>query len=205
MEGLMDERLARHPVIVFDIGDVLVRFEIRQIARDFGLSDALRSGVFDSGLWIWLDTGLVTTGELAKMMCEAAHTSSRADFLRVTDLLEHFDRSLEALPASLMLPELKKAGRRLYYLSNFGTPVIERTMARFPFFSCFDGGVISSHVHMIKPMPRIYEHLCEKYGFRPQDAVFIDDNADNIRTAEKLGFGVWHYERPQAPVRKEGQ
>ena len=206
MDGLMDERLMRHPVIVFDIGNVLVRFDRQEIARAFGLSDALYRGIFESGLWLWLDTGLMTVGEIAKLMCEAAHTSSRSDYLLTAELLEHFDRVMQPLSGTLLLPELKKAGKRLYYLTNYGTPVIERTMERFPFFSYFDGGVISSHEHLIKPMPRIYQLLCEKYGFRPQDAVFIDDNADNIHAAEQLGFEVWQFfGQPLTDLGQEGR
>ena len=190
----MDERLLRRPVIVFDVGNVLVRFNGRDIAKGFGLSDTLYRAVFESGLWLWLDTGLMTTGELARQMCDAAHTSARSDYLLIAELLEHFDRVQIPLSGSLLLPELRRAGKRLYYLTNYGTPVFERTMERFPFFSCFDGGVVSSHVHMIKPMPRIYEYLCEKYGFRPQDALFVDDSEENVRTAEKLGFEGWRFE-----------
>ena len=195
----MDERLQRHQVIVFDVGNVIIGFDRREIAEGFGLSEALYRGVFESGLWMWLDTGLMTTGELARLMCEAAHTSRREDFLLLEELLEHFDRIQRPMTGSLLLPELKQAGKRLYYLTNYGTPMIERAMARFPFFQLFDGGVISSHVHMIKPMPRIYEHLCEKYGFRPQDALYIDDNEDNVRAAVQLGFEGWLFEGKPVP------
>ncbi len=190
----MDERLIRHDVIVFDVGNVLVRFDPKRIAKSFGLSDELYRGVFESGLWLWMDTGLMTVGALADLMCAAAHTDSREDYLKVASLMEGFVREEEPLSGSLMLPELKRAGKRLYYLTNYATPMFERTMERFPFFRYFDGGVISGREHIIKPMPRIYELLCERYGFRPQEALFIDDNADNIAAAEKLGFNVWHYQ-----------
>lgn len=189
----MDERLIQHDVIVFDVGNVLVHFDPVKIAKGFGLSDALFKGVFESGLWSWIDTGLMTTGELARLMCEAAHSTSREDYLKVSCLLENFDQMMCPYTGSLLLPELKQAGKRLYYLTNYSTPVFERTMARFPLFKYFDGGVVSSRVHAIKPMPRIYEILCEQYGFKPQDAVFIDDNADNIAAAKKLGFAVWQF------------
>lgn len=189
----MDERLIHHDVIVFDVGNVLVQFDPVRISEGFGLSDALYRGVFESGLWPWIDTGLMTTGELAEMMCQAAHTDSRDDYLKVSYLLENFDQMERPYSGSLLLPELKQAGKKLYYLTNYSTPVFERTMARFPFFGYFDGGVVSSHVHAVKPMPRIYEILCEKYGFKPQDALFVDDNADNIAAAEKLGFAVWQF------------
>lgn len=189
----MDERLIRHDVIVFDVGNVLVRFDPREISKSFGFSEALYRGVFESGLWLWMDTGLITVGALADLMCAAAHTDSREDYLKVADLLENFVTQEAPLSGSLLLPELKQAGKKLYYLTNYATPMFERTMARFPFFEYFDGGVISGREHIIKPMPRIYELLCERYGFRPEDALFIDDNPDNIAAAQKLGFDVWQF------------
>ncbi len=189
----MDERLMRHDVVVFDVGGVLVRFEPKEIAEGFGLSDELYKGVFQSGLWMWLDTGLISVGELADMMCQAAHTDNREDYLRVADLMENFHKIERPLSGSLLLPELKRAGKKLYYLSNYGTPMFEKTMQRFRFFELFDGGVVSGREHIMKPMPRIYELLCERYGFKPQDAIFLDDNEDNIRAAERLGFDVWRY------------
>ncbi len=190
----MDERLLRHDVIVFDVGNVLVEFDPKRIAAGFGFSDALYRGVFESGLWFWMDTGLLTVGKLARMMCDAAHTDSPEDYLQVCELLEHFDRYERLYSGSLLLPELKRAGKKLYYLTNYGTPMFERTMKHFPIFDYFDGGVVSGRENILKPMPRIFELLCERYGFRPQDALFIDDNADNVAAAAKLGFDVWKFE-----------
>ena len=189
----MDERLIRHDVIVFDVGNVLVRFDPRRIAARFGLSDALYRGIFESGLWLWMDTGLITVGALADLMCQAAHTDSPEDYLKAADVMENFVDTETPLTGSLLLPQLKQAGKKLYYLSNYANPQFERTMAKFPFFRYFDGGVVSGREHIIKPMPRIYELLCERYGFRPQDALFVDDNAENIAAAEKLGFDVWQF------------
>ena len=190
----MDERLLRHDVIVFDVGQVLVMFDPQTIADEFGLNETLYRAVFESGLWMWMDTGLLTTGEIADMMCHAAHTDSRKDYLKIVDLLENFPRMEKPFSGSLMLSELKRLGKKLYYLTNYGTPMFERTMERFPFFEFFDGGIVSGREHIIKPMPRIFELLCERYHFRPEEALFIDDSAVNIEAASKLGFDVWHFE-----------
>ena len=190
----MDERLIRHDVIVFDVGNVLVEFDPRRISAGFGLSEALYRGVFESGLWFWIDTGLMSTGALADMMCAAAHTDSREDYLKVIDLLEHFDRFERPYSGSLLLPELKQAGKRLYYLTNYSASVFERTQARFPYFQYFDGGIVSGREHILKPMPRLFELMCERFGFQPQDALFVDDNAGNTEAAKKLGFAVWQFE-----------
>ena len=64
-------------------------------------------------------------------------------------------------------------------------------MERFPFFEYFDGGVVSAREHIIKPMPAIYRLLCRRYGFSPEEALFIDDSEVNTEAARKEGFSVW--------------
>ena len=51
-----------------------------------------------------------------------------------------------------------------------------------------DGGVMSYEVKCLKPDPAIYQSLFEKYHLKPEECVFIDDNAANIDAAKKLGM-----------------
>ena len=51
-----------------------------------------------------------------------------------------------------------------------------------------DGRVISFEVFQLKPDPEIYETLLKKYALDPAECVFIDDRAENIETARKLGM-----------------
>ena len=87
-----------------------------------------------------------------------------------------------------LLPELKKQGYSLYYLSNFPLDIFEEIRNGYFFFKYFDGGVISSEVKVSKPYRRIYEILIEKYGLVPDESLFIDDIEINVRSAEELGF-----------------
>ena len=53
-------------------------------------------------------------------------------------------------------------------------------------FELVDGCVLSYEGHQVKPNPSIYKTLLEKYQLNPQESVFIDDNAKNIKTALDL-------------------
>lgn len=200
----MDERLLLKDVIVFDVGNVLVRFDPWHIAHKCfpeRTADRLYDAVFKSGLWGIIDTGLMTNGRLARLMCEAAHTDDMEDYFAVARLLDTFYLHERALNASKWLPELKKMGKKLYYLSNYAEPAFVNTMSRHPFFQYFDGGVVSARENVCKPARRIYEILCERYGFSPKDALYIDDTLENVQAAQALGFSVWHYkEGPLEPV-----
>ena len=193
----MDERLLGHPVIVFDIGNVLLRFDPQELAKIYFPAerfDALFYAVFRSGLWPILDTGLMGMGELARKMYEAIPGEKQeADYLCISRLLNNFHQHMTPMKASGWLKELKAAGKKLYYLTNYGCPQLEETLALNPFFSLFDGGVVSAREHVTKPASRIFRILCERYGFDPRDALFIDDSKDNTDAALKEGFHVWHY------------
>ena len=87
-----------------------------------------------------------------------------------------------------LLPELKKQGFKLYFLSNFPIDIFEEIKTGYYFFRYFDGGVISSEVKFSKPDRRIYEILLEKYLLTPEESLFIDDIEINVRAAEGLGM-----------------
>jgi putative hydrolase of the HAD superfamily len=56
-----------------------------------------------------------------------------------------------------------------------------------------DGGIFSCNVKLIKPNKRIYEKLFDMYNLIPSECVFIDDNPDNIKTANELSLNTIHF------------
>jgi epoxide hydrolase-like predicted phosphatase len=57
----------------------------------------------------------------------------------------------------------------------------------------FDAVVISGEVGMRKPEARIYRLVAERLGLQPEECVFVDDLAPNIRGAAEVGMlGVHH-------------
>ena len=87
-----------------------------------------------------------------------------------------------------LLPELRKQGYKLYYLSNFPLDVFQEIKNDFYFFRHFDGGIISAEVRLSKPDIRFYEYLIGKYSLNPSESLFIDDVEENVRAAEKAGM-----------------
>ncbi|MDQ1646017.1 MAG: putative hydrolase of the superfamily [Cryptosporangiaceae bacterium] len=57
----------------------------------------------------------------------------------------------------------------------------------------FDAVVISGEVGLRKPEPAIYHLAAERLGARPEECVFVDDLAHNVRGAAAAGMvGVHH-------------
>lgn len=84
--------------------------------------------------------------------------------------------------------ELKDQGTKCYALSNWSDEKFQPTRKNFPFLNWFDGAVISGQINMVKPDPRIYQHLLEKFQLDPRKTIFIDDLPANIEAAKKFGI-----------------
>ena len=46
---------------------------------------------------------------------------------------------------------------------------------------------------MRKPDREIYELTCARMGIEPTEAVFVDDNADNVAAARAFGMEAVHF------------
>ncbi|MDO5666129.1 MAG: HAD family phosphatase [Bacteroidia bacterium] len=80
-----------------------------------------------------------------------------------------------------------------YGLTNWSAETIPVAMARYEFFKFLKGIVVSGDEKLVKPDPKLYYVLLNRYNLNPEDTLFIDDNAANIDTANKLGFQTIHY------------
>jgi 2-haloacid dehalogenase len=87
-----------------------------------------------------------------------------------------------------VLADVHAAGVPVYALSNWSAETFPLTHDRFPFLDWFDGVVISGELGVVKPDPRIFQHLIDRFGLVPRQSVFIDDQPANVEAAARLGF-----------------
>jgi putative hydrolase of the HAD superfamily len=132
-----------------------------------------------------IDNGEITTQEAIDSIAKKS-SLNKEEIVHIfnlrTDLLYPLDYNVR------ILPELKKRGLRLYYLSNFPLDIFDEVKSGYYFFKHFDGGLISAEAKFSKPDVRIYEALLEKYSLIPEECLFIDDNEKNVKAAEKIGM-----------------
>jgi epoxide hydrolase-like predicted phosphatase len=88
--------------------------------------------------------------------------------------------------------DLKAQGLRVGLLTNNVQEFGEHWRATFPIDMC-DDIVDSSHVGMRKPEREIYALACERLEIAPREAVFLDDNADNVAAARAFGMETVHF------------
>ncbi|WP_313214465.1 HAD family phosphatase [Soonwooa sp.] len=91
----------------------------------------------------------------------------------------------------------------LYGLSNWSAETIPYALENYDFFKLFEGKiVVSGEEKLIKPDPKIFHILLKRYNLKAEESVFIDDNAENIKTAKDLGFETIHV-TPETDLAKE--
>jgi len=179
--------------IVFDLGNVLISFKPADYMAIQGYPENLKNtflnDVFRSEEWHMIDNGDLTTLEAVDRI--AARSSLKRD--EICEIFDLRTKILLAIDSNIkVLPELKKQGFRLYFLSNFPSDIFDDVVAGNSFFKLFDGGIISARVGASKPRRRIYEILLEKYSLIPHECLFIDDLEPNVATAIDLGMtGIW--------------
>ena len=175
--------------IVFDLGNVLISFVPSEFLKKKNYPENIRniilSDVFGSKEWAMLDNGDITTKEAIDALTLKS-TLKREEIALVfnfrTEIMFPLDNNVR------LLPELKKHGFKLYYLSNFPLDTFEEIKNGYYFFKHFDGGIISSEAKLSKPDIRIFRFLIEKYELVPAECLYIDDIEANVTSASSLGM-----------------
>lgn len=184
--------------VVFDLGNVLLRFEplehVRAKLGDCGAVEQVYQEIFLSEEWALLDRGTISQEEAVGRMVARSRGNGRS----IRRCMDNWYELLTPIEETVdILKEVKARGRRTYILSNFHLLSYENVASRYDFFRYFDGGVISCREKMVKPDREIYDTLIERYGINPNESLFIDDAKANIESAGKLGFATIHFDTPQ--------
>ena len=175
--------------IIYDLGNVLISFKPSEYFGKNKYPETIKAtiltDIFGSKEWKELDKGEISTAQAIESI--ALRSSLNKDeiahiFNLRTDIIFPLDSNVR------LLPELKKRGFGLYYLSNFPLDIFDEVKDGYYFFKYFDGGLISAEVKSSKPENKIYETLVEKYSLIPEECLFIDDIEINVRVAEAMGM-----------------
>jgi putative hydrolase of the HAD superfamily len=89
--------------------------------------------------------------------------------------------------------ELRDRGLRIAILTNNVKEFGEHWRATFPIEELCEDVIDSSHVGVRKPEREIYELTCHRLSIEPGEAVFVDDNLDNVAAARAYGLAAVHF------------
>lgn len=181
--------------IIFDMGNVLINFDPDHFIKRCGIRDPqdqalLLREVFQSEEWAKQDIG-----DLAEAQVEARVQMRLPERLHdaAHRLIFAWDDPIEPIAGmEQLLRDCKAAGMGIYLLSN--ASVRQRAYwNRVPGNDLFDGVEVSAYLHMVKPDPRIFQYVLDKYHLRADECLFVDDSAPNVRGAESIGMRGHHF------------
>jgi len=189
--------------VIFDFGGVLVTWRPQEIIDSFYADPALREAVrvhaFQHEDWLEMDRG--TLDEATVVQRFAARMGRPEAELRA--LFDHLRASLVPIaPTVALLEELRGRGYKLYGLSNMAESIFAYLRSRYSFFELFDGIVVSATVKLLKPEPKIYEHLRERYALDFAESVYLDDMPANVEAARELGLPAIRFETTEQARRE---
>lgn len=87
-----------------------------------------------------------------------------------------------------LVEQLAADGVPLFVITNFGHEFWHDFHPTQPLFGHFRDILVSGTEKIAKPDPAIYQLALERFGLSADEALFIDDRADNIAGAESVGI-----------------
>lgn len=173
--------------IVFDVGNVLVRWDPRYLYRalfdDHKELEFFLSEVATPAWNLEQDRGRSFADGVAELTTR---------FPEYADVIQAFDtRWEETLGGAIegavdVMTELSERGMRIYGLTNFSAEKWPVFCRAFPFTDLFEGVVVSGEEGLVKPDPRIYQTAIARFHLDPEATIYIDDRRENVLAAEQL-------------------
>src|SRR6202007_2046278 len=137
-----------------------------------------------SPLLFRFETGHLTKHEFFAEVC--AGTGFRGDLeefgLLFGDIFEPITAMVELHAA------LRRKGVPTYIFSNTNELAVAHIRRSFPFFSGFDGYILSYQHGAMKPQPRLYEVVEEVTGRREEKILYLDDSPENVTAGSARGW-----------------
>src|SRR5487761_2051687 len=191
-------RMNNSPVIVFDLGKVLVDFDYsiaarRIAARCMQPPENLHAFLGSSPLLVHYETGALTRQDFFAAMRQA--TGCLGDPEEFGGFFA--DIFTEIRPMIELHAGLRRRGVPTYIFSNTNDLAIEHIRRNFPFFQNFDGYIFSYEVKAMKPDAPIYAALEQMTGRRGDEIIYIDDRAENITGGATHGWRTILHETPE--------
>lgn len=178
--------------LVFDMGNVLVRYDpyraSRRFAADEAEAEAVNTSVFVSPEWLMLDMGVIPEDEALRRMQARLPEGHAREAARLC--LEHWHEHCmwQAPGMEELIHWLKDQGYGIYLCSNASLRMLDCYLDVIPGIRLFDGVLFSAQVKCMKPQKEMYLHLFDRFGLKAEECFFIDDQPLNIEGARACGM-----------------
>ena len=184
----------RIQAVVFDIGRVLVQWDMRLLFRKL---------LDDEAEVEWVYRNVVTEAwhgqhdagrPIAEMVAERS-----AAFPRYAEVIRAYaERFNETIPGPVpgsadLVEQLHRKGLPLYAITNFGADTWANFRPTMPLLDRFRDIVVSGIERLAKPDPAIFALAAQRFGRDPDTMLFIDDSLPNVISARECGWHTHHF------------
>lgn len=176
--------------IIFDFGAVLVDWNPHYLFDDY-FNDEEKCN--------WFIENVCNTEWNAQMdkgkPFEVAVKERIAEFPEFEDAIKLYHKEWmktmgEEIPGMYdLIKNLKENGFPIIYgLTNWSAETFPPVREKYKIFSLIDNIVCSGEEKLLKPDPKIYQTLLERYNLKAEESVFVDDNINNVKGAIDMGM-----------------
>lgn len=179
--------------ILFDIGNVLLRFDYKEalhalIPAELGnaaerlrLLDVKRDD---------LESGRIDADSFTTWALETLGSRASAE-----EFIAAWRSIFTPIPPTWELAERwAAAGHRLILFSNINPIHHPWIYEAYPVFGHFHGAVMSHEIGCMKPLDGFYQTAIERYELVPEETFYIDDLPANIEAGRRHGFHCHLYD-----------
>ena len=182
--------------IIFDFGAVVINIDIPNAYKSFA---ELSGKAPEEVRALFENQGAYADFECGKMSNDEFHTLLRKE-LGVSCSDEELDKAWNAMLLDIPLERVEKLKElktqyNIFLLSNTNAIHVKKMKEMFlqefgieDFTKLFHKPYLSYEIGLIKPDTSIYEYVLKDAGLDRKETIFLDDNADNVKSA--LGIGL---------------
>lgn len=180
--------------IIFDFGNVFINLDIEgfiaQTLKKLNINKIPEEIKAFNNVY---EQGLISTNEFIEFYMENFPSLSKEDIIDTwNSILKHFPKHRLDF-----LKDLKTSNKyKLILLSNTNDLHINWIKENVSFYNefknCFDAFYLSHEINLSKPNADIYKFVLNTNSLKAETCLFIDDNKDNIDSANTLGIHTWH-------------
>ncbi len=187
--------------IIFDFGDVFINLDKDATSKKLKEMDIDQLPESIMAKNREYEQGFVTSDEISE------HYRAQFPQLQTNDFLKSWNAMILEFPEyrfRFIQKLAEEKDYKLILLSNTNENHIEHIRSNVSFFEdfkkCFDAFYLSHEIGLRKPDPEIFEFILDQHELKAENCLFIDDTAEHVETAARLGFHTWNIEPTREDV-----
>ena len=175
--------------IIFDFGNVLVQWHPERIYGEY-FGDEAKAWWFLRHVADMDWRQRIDAGESVDA-CIAEQQNRYPEYAEAIELYRSKWREMltdEVPGMRVLLRQLSAANYQLYGLTNWSMETFPEARKRFGILQMIDRYVVSGAEGLVKPDPRLFQVLLNRYQLKAEECIFVDDNPDNVAAASGMGM-----------------